>query len=196
MINEKLKPNNSVSLHSAPGQDVRRLRKSRGLTLTDMARALNRSVGFISQVERGLSVPSIDDLRAIARVLDVPVSWFFASENLVESEKGLIARAGHRRSLGTKEAGLTEELLSPEIGGSFGMFRSVFQAGAESNGEIFRQTEETGYVVSGQFDIWIDEKFFELTAGDSFHLGHKPYRWRNNGTEPAILIWVVSPPVY
>ncbi len=180
----------------ALGNDVRGLRKSRGLTLNELALKIGRSVGFISQVERGLSSPSIDDLRAIASALDVPTSWFFAHDAQDDSERGLVVRANSRRALGTPESGIVEELLSPDLGGSFEMFRSVFQSGAELEKEIYRETEEAGYVVSGQFDIWIEGKHFCLTAGDSFRFDHKPYRWKNMGEIPAVVVWVVSPPVY
>ena len=180
----------------ALGNDVRGLRKSRGLTLNELALKINRSVGFISQVERGLSSPSIDDLRAIATALDVPTSWFFAHDAQDDNERGLVVRASSRRALGTTESGIVEELLSPDLGGSFEMFRSVFQPGAELPKEIYRETEEAGYVVSGQLDVYIDGQHFSLTAGDSFRFDHKPYRWKNVTESPAIVVWVVSPPVY
>ncbi|HET9538276.1 MAG TPA: helix-turn-helix transcriptional regulator, partial [Mesorhizobium sp.] len=53
-------------------RDLRALRKARGLTLTELALTLGRSVGWLSQVERGLSIPSIADLRAFADVFAVP----------------------------------------------------------------------------------------------------------------------------
>ena len=180
----------------ALGNDVRGLRKSRGLTLSELALKIGRSVGFISQVERGLSSPSIDDLRAISAALDVPTSWFFANESQNEEELGLIVRANSRRVLGTAESGIVEELLSPDLGGSFELFRSVFQPGAEMKQSILRQTEEAGYVVSGSLQFCIDDQWFDLRDGDSFRFEHKPYRWKNPGVEPAIVIWVVSPPVY
>ena len=180
----------------ALGNDVRGLRKSRGLTLNELALKIGRSVGFISQVERGLSSPSIDDLRAIAAALDVPTSWFFATESQNEDELGLIVRGDSRRVLGTAESGIVEELLSPDLGGSFEMFRSVFQPGAEMENSILRQTEEAGYIVSGSLQFCIDEQWFELNEGDSFRFEKKSYRWKNTGTAPAIVIWVVSPPVY
>ena len=127
---------------AALGNDVRGLRKSRGLTLNELALKIGRSVGFISQVERGLSSPSIEDLRAIAAALDVPTSWFFATENQNEDELGLIVRANSRRVLGTRETGIVEELLSPDLGGSFEMFRSEFQPGASMTNEVLRNTEE------------------------------------------------------
>ena len=180
----------------ALGNDVRGLRKTHGLTLNELALKIGRSVGFVSQVERGLSSPSIDDLRAIAAAFDVPTSWFFTAESQDDDELGIIVRADARRTLGTKESGIIEELLSPDLGGSFEMFRSEFQPGAEMNLEVFRETEEAGYIVSGTLDLWIDGALFELKAGDSFRFDHKPYHWKNSGTEPTVVIWVVSPPVY
>ena len=178
------------------GRDVRGLRKTRGLTIHELALKMGRSVGFVSQVERGISAPSIEDLRAIALALDVPISWFFSGDRSVEQERGHIVRADSRRALGTKESGIVEELLSPDLGGSFEMFRSEFQPGAEMHKEVSRETEEAGYVVFGCLDIWIDGEKFSLEAGDSFRFDHKPYRWKNPGKEPAVVVWVVSPPVY
>ena len=180
----------------ALGADVRALRKSKSLTLNELALKVGRSVGFVSQVERGLSSPSIDDLRAIAGALDVPTSWFFMSDDVDPAERGVIVRAGGRRALGTRESGIVEELLSPDLGGSFEMFRSEFQPGAEMQTPVLRETEESGYVVSGVLDLWIEETLFHLEEGDTFRFDHKPYRWRNPGTVPTVIIWTVSPPVY
>ncbi|MBZ9987336.1 XRE family transcriptional regulator [Mesorhizobium sp. BH1-1-5] len=177
-------------------RDIRALRKARGLTLAEIALKLGRSVGWVSQVERGLSIPSLGDLRAFASLFDVPISLFFSHDVPVEEERGVIVRAGSRRSLGTSESGLVEELLSPDLGGSFEMLRSVFAPGAELKTEARRPTEEAGYVASGTFEIEIDGVWHRLSEGDSFRFEGKPFRWRNPGAEPAIVIWVVSPPVY
>ncbi|MEP6566502.1 MAG: XRE family transcriptional regulator [Mesorhizobium sp.] len=176
--------------------DIRALRKARGLTLAEIGLKLGRSVGWVSQVERGLSTPSLSDLRAFAELLAVPVSLFFSHDVPVENERGVIVRAGSRRRLGTSESGLVEELLSPDLGGSFEMLRSVFAPGAELKTEARRPTEEAGYVASGIFDIEISGVWHRLGEGDSFRFDGKPFRWRNPGAEPAIVIWVVSPPVY
>ena len=47
-------------------QDIRALRKARGLTLAEAALKLGRSIGWLSQVERGISIPSIEDMRLFA----------------------------------------------------------------------------------------------------------------------------------
>lgn len=176
--------------------DLRALRKARGLTLSEVALKLGRSVGWASQVERGLSTPSIGELRALAELFAVPLSLFFAHDSPVEGERGAIVRAGHRRSLGTTDSGLVEELLSPDLGGSFEMLRSVFAPGAALEERTTRPTEEAGYVVSGSFEIEIAGTWHRLAPGDSFRFAAKPFRWRNPGKEAAVVIWVVSPPVY
>jgi transcriptional regulator with XRE-family HTH domain len=107
-----------------------RCARARGLTLTELALKMGRSVGWISQVERGISRPAIGDLRAFATVFGVPVSLFFTHEAADEAERGVIVRADRRRSLGTAETGLVEELLSPDLGGSFEILRSEFAPGA------------------------------------------------------------------
>jgi transcriptional regulator with XRE-family HTH domain len=178
------------------GRDLRGLRKSRGLTLSELALKIGRSVGFLSQVERGMSSPSIDDLRALSGALNVPLSWFFANDTAAENERGLIVRSANRRVLGTREDGITEELLSPDLTGTFEMFRTEFAPLAALKETVRRRTEESGFIVSGCLDLWIDETLFQLQAGDSFRFYDKPYRWKNPSNSPTVAIWVVSPPVY
>jgi transcriptional regulator with XRE-family HTH domain len=177
--------------------DIRALRKARGLTLSMIADKLGRSVGWLSQVERGLSIPTLADLRAFAETFKVPLSLFLHEPQVAsEEERGTIVRAGARRSLGPSESGSVEELLSPDLGGSFAMLRSEFAAGSESSAVVHRQTEEAGFVISGRFDIEIDGCWYRLAEGDSFRFNGKPFRWRNPGKFASIVIWVTSPPVY
>lgn len=192
-------PSGTTPSGTAPagiGADIRALRRSRGATLAATAGALDRSVGWLSQVERGLSEPSIDDLRRIARRFAVPLGFFFRNDDAPEDERGHVVRAAHRRSLGNAVAGLTEELLSPDIGGAFESFRSTFAPGAALAEPQTRETEEAGYVVSGTLDLWVGERHFRLAAGDSFRFAGEPYRWVNPGAVEAVVIWTIAPPVY
>lgn len=189
----------NIDIEDAPfgiGGDLRALRKSRSETLSGLAEQLGRSVGWLSQVERGLSEPSIADLRKFAIAFGVPISFFFRNDDAPNEERGHIVRAANRRSLGDATAGLCEELLSPDLGGSFEMLRSVFAPGAEMSKAQTRETEEGGYIVSGTLDLWIGEHCYTLHPGDSFHFAGQPYRWRNPGTEEAVVIWTIAPPVY
>ena len=178
------------------GPDLRALRKARGVTLAELALATGRSVGWLSQVERGLSTPTIDDLRRLADRLSAPLSLFFGDPEAPAEERGHVVRGGAGRRLGAPEGGLTETLLSPDLGGAFEIVRSVFDPGAELERAETRPTEEAGYVVSGRLDLWIGERLFQLGPGDAFRFRGEPYRWRNPGEEPTVVIWVIAPPVY
>jgi len=178
------------------GQDLRRIRKLRRMTIARLAAATGRSAGFLSQVERGLSQISLRDLQIITQALNVPLSWFFVNEAAPEEEQGYVVRADARRQVGSREGGLVEELLSPDLGGSFEVFRSMFEPGAEMDTPQRRKTEEAGYIVTGELDLFIDERCFHLTQGDSFRFSGELYRWRNPGDQPAVVIWVIAPPIY
>jgi len=178
------------------GRDLRALRKTRGLTLQQLAERVGRSVGYLSQVERGLTRVSIEELRVLAEALSAPLSWFMVQERGREEEHGIIGRWGYRRQIGSVQQGHAEELLSPQLGGSFEMIYSRFAPGAERRRFITRDTEETGYLTQGELELWIGKRHYRLHMGDSFRIAREPFRWRNPGKEICTVIWVIAPPIY
>jgi transcriptional regulator with XRE-family HTH domain len=178
------------------GEEIRKLRKARGRSLSDVAQGIGRSISFVSQLERGNATASIADLKGIAQSLGVPLGWFFAHDDAPLRERGKIVRAASRRRLGTVTSGLVEELLSPDIGGAFEVFLSTFEPGAELRSFTRRATEEEGYLVRGVLDVWIGKTRYRLNTGDSFRIVDEPFRWSNPGKQDAVVVWVISPPTY
>lgn len=178
------------------GADLRALRRARGLTLADLAERLGRSVGWLSQVERDLSEPSITDLRHIGRALDVPVSMLFGQAPAPAGEAGHIVRRAARRPLGSGAAGLVEELLSPDLTDDFEMVHSTFLPHSVIGETVTRPTQEVGYLISGKLDLEIAGQSHTLHPGDSFRIRGEPFRWINPYDEKAEAIWVIAPPVY
>src|SRR5690606_34272258 len=62
------------------GPRIRQHRTAQGMSLRSLARASGLSVGFLSQVERGLSSMALSSLHTVARALDLPVSQLLAVE--------------------------------------------------------------------------------------------------------------------
>lgn len=178
------------------GADLRALRKARGLTLTDMAGQLGRSVGWLSQVERDKSEPSVSDLRQIAACLDVSVSMLYRHAGAAPAEAGYVVRREARRPIGRAVAGLQEELLSPDLTDDFEVVHSTFQPHSRIRNPVTRPTQEVAYLVSGQLEIEIDGTAHHLRPGDSIRIRGEPFRWANPGPDPAVAIWVIAPPVY
>lgn len=178
------------------GADLRALRKARGLTLQGMANALGRSVGWLSQVERDLSEPSITDLRQIAVTLDIAVSTLFRRGAAPALEEGFVVRSTARRPIGSRTAGLVEELLSPDLTDDFEMVHSTFQPHSRIDAPVQRPTQEVGYLISGRLDLDISGRLFTLAPGDSFRIRGERFAWNNPYDTPAVVIWVIAPPVY
>lgn len=178
------------------GADLRALRRARGLTLQAMADGMGRSVGWVSQVERDLSQPAITDLRALADLLGVPLSVLFGAARAPVAEEGHIVRAGARRSLGHRAAGLIEELLSPDLTDDFEVVHSTFAPGARFDHRQGRPTQELGIMISGHLDLTIGARAFSVGPGDSFRIRATPFGWHNPHDTPAVAIWVIAPPVY
>jgi transcriptional regulator with XRE-family HTH domain len=59
-IVETANPNDDIVM----GAQIRALRKAKGLSLQQLSEARGLSIGLISQIERGLSSPSVKALRS------------------------------------------------------------------------------------------------------------------------------------
>ena len=189
-------PANVTRSPSEPvGQQIRELRRSRGLTLTDLATAIGRSVGHLSELERGVSPITLDTLDKIARTLDVSISWFFSAAAPEEStESSIVVRAARRREINLSKAGVREELLSPHLAGGLEMVLTTFSPGAGTGEEgRTRKGEEGGFVVSGQLELEVDGQTILLEAGDSFQMTGTGTHWcRNPGKVDAVIVWSFS----
>lgn len=163
------------------------------MRLVDLAAALGRSVGWLSQVERDLSLPTLADLRDIARRLGVPLAALFRNP-APAVEDGYVVRRQAHRAVPSAVPGLAEELLSPDPSGPFAVIRSVIAAGSRLAEPIVRPTQEVGFVVAGRLDLWIGGNRFEIGAGDSFRIGGEPFLWMNPYEAPCEIVWVIAPP--
>jgi len=186
----------AISTSRTLGADLRALRKARGLTLLQLSEVLGRSVGWLSQVERDLSEPSISDLREIAGALGVPLSMLFGHASAPVEEQGFVVRAGARRPMGTRDEGLVEELLSPDLTDDFEVIHSTFAPGTRMQVPAKRPTQEVGYIIAGRLEVRIAERDFSLGPGDSFRVRGELFSWANPHDAPCMAIWVIAPPVY
>jgi transcriptional regulator with XRE-family HTH domain len=180
------------------GREIKSLRKARGLSLQKLGDACGKSVGFLSQVERSLSTPSISDLRQIAGALGVQISWFFPDGVDAEpSDGGIVVRKARRRRLAFA-SGISDYLLSPNLDGPLELLWSTMEPGAESGPDFYDHVgHEGGVVLRGSLDLWVGEQQFQLAEGDSFSFpSSTPHRYRNPGDTVTELVWVVTPPSY
>ena len=179
------------------GDRIRGLRKRRKLTLSALAEQSKLSPGYISQIERCLAYPSIPALVNIAASLGVTVQWFFSgSLNVPAEEHGYVVRAQNRLKI-EYEKGVVDELLTPKMSAQVEMIYSRMPPGSESKEAYAHEGDEVGFVLAGELEIWIGERYFHLATGDSCSFSSKePHRYRNPGNVEAIVLWAISPPAF
>jgi transcriptional regulator with XRE-family HTH domain len=181
------------------GKQMRQIRKARQMSLQNVAEKAGLSVGLVSQIERGLTSPSIRSLRVLSSVLNVPVSWFFQNaENGGDDNRGILVRPENRRFLNLRQKGIVKEILSPGLDENIEMMIVHVDPGGSSGVDYYsHQGEECGLVLSGQLDLWVEETCLHLAEGDSFTFeSHRPHRFSNSGKHPSKVLWVVTPPIY
>ena len=73
------------------GERIKRARKSKGITQDNLSEKLDVSIGYVSQIERGVTKISLDLLGAISSILECDIASFITesatnSNEYLESE--------------------------------------------------------------------------------------------------------------
>ena len=187
------------------GQEVRQLRKARGLTLKELSTQARISLSHLSSIERGASNPSMEVLAGVAAALDVTPDWFFARRSGAGPlERACVVRSRNRRDLNTlyaqsaHELGYSDDLLSSSIGGAFYMGLSTYEPFSEQP-DGTRQThegEQHGFILEGELEMQIGEETVTLRTGDSYSFDARlPHHASNRTDRVCKLVWAVSPVV-
>jgi len=58
------------------GEKIKNLRKKRGMTQQELAKAIPISFSTFRRWEKNIHVPDIEDISRLSEILDVPVSYF------------------------------------------------------------------------------------------------------------------------
>lgn len=177
------------------GIQLRQRRRIKDLTLTELSQQSGLSVGLLSQIERGLSSPSLKSMTQICAALGIPLSWLFDSGPMENpAENGVVVRRGSRRRLDLGTFGVTKELLSPDLGGEMQIYLVSIRPGGQSGPETYtHRGEEGGFVLNGTLELTVDERIFLLYEGDSFRFSSSlAHRFANTGSSQTNVVWANS----
>lgn len=180
------------------GPQIRGLRRANGLTIAELAKRAQMSVGHLSQVERGLSTPTIRQLQDLATAMGVRIGWFFQEDAPLAIEDNVVVRADRRKAMHLEGLGVTDYLLVPHLEGRLELLLCVFEPGGGSGAEPYSHDgEECGVVITGRLELWVNHRRYLLEEGDSFAFpSTQPHRYRNPGDTETRVIWAITPPTY
>ena len=178
-------PRNSAGAH------LRRLRLARGLSLSEVAKSVSISQGFLSALERSHMSASVGTLRRLAGFYKTNILNFFDPTD----SNGRLVTPKRRKTL-EASPGVRMDLLA---WGNTVMEPHLFRIAAKSSsGEAYtHEGEEFLFVLRGQLHIEVDGEQHRLKAGDSFYFeSTAPHRWFNPGRTETRVLWVNSPATF
>lgn len=200
------------------GQRVRALREARQLSLRELARRIEVSPSFVSQLERGKANPSVGTLYAIVSVLGTTL------DGLIADGAGPVEQAGAgvgwtapprlpgvagpetwprigvpvQRAEGRKQiqmSGVVWERLTHDDDPFVDFLHVEYGPGSASCGadDMMRHGgREYGHVLTGRLEVQVGFETHSLGPGDSIHFDSTtPHRLGNPHPEPCTAVWFV-----
>lgn len=186
----------------AIGVRLREERTKAGLSQRELARRLGLSASLISQLESGLSRPSVGTLYAIVTELGVSLDRVIRGEDFTDDEtpstvSGRTSPVVHPEERQTVDlaSGVRWEELSSITEEDIDFLHATYEVGGASTPDetlMRHHGREYGYVMSGTLGIQIGFTEYELGPGDSIAFDStRPHRLFNKGDEPVKAIWFV-----
>lgn len=175
------------------GARLRQLRRLKGMTVDELARAVEVDKAHISRIENNLKTPSIATLAQLAKALSVSIGHLLG-ETLDKSEIK-VTRAAQLAEPARPQDGAQHRfvpLLHSEAVGSFEAFM-VYPGPDPGATEARHAGQEMLYILSGTVEVVFHTHSVQVAAGDCIHFpGYLQHRLRRVGRAKAVALLVLS----
>lgn len=176
------------------GSKLKTLRTSKQLTLKELSQMTNLSIGFLSQIERGVTAVAIASLDTIASALETDLSYFFTAPKKHDRK---VLRSFEHEVFTIKNSQFIDYhlTLDPDKMAMLPRLQQILpNCDDETSDPYVHEGEEFVYVLEGILSVSLDGEIHQLYPGDSMHYDSSiPHNW-NNSTNKNVKILVVNTP--
>ena len=166
------------------------MRIANDLTQEELASRAGLTKGYISQLERDLTYPSIVTLKDILDVLGTDLATFFKEDH----QERVVFGKGDRQKI----EGRGVEFLVPGSGRR--LMEPVLvtlEPGERTEPDAPHEGEEFGFVMKGVILLWLGSRAEKVRKGECFYFrADQRHFVENVGRSMAQILWVVSPPTF
>ena len=174
------------------GNKLKELRVLKGLTQEELADRSELSKGFISQLERNLTSPSITTLMDILQCLGTSIGEFF---NEAPDEQIVFGKQDYFVKEDTEYKNEIKWIIHNAQKNTIEPIYLTLQAGGSTCPDTPHEGEEFGYVLQGAVSIHLGNKTYKAKKGESFYYTADKTHFLSS-KNGATLIWVSSPPSF
>lgn len=176
------------------GNRLKELRIAKNLTQEELADRAELSKGFISQIERDLTSPSIATLIDILQCLGSNLKDFFQEE---DDRRVVFHEDDFFEKTDSELLNKTEWIIPNAQKNMMEPIRLTLEPGGSTYLDIPHEGEEFGYVLQGSITIHIGKKIYKAKKGEAFYFTpHSEHYITAGRTTGAKLIWVSTPPSF
>lgn len=172
------------------GAKLKELRILKGLTQEELADRAELSKGFISQLERDLTSPSIATLLDILQCLGTSVNEFF---NESPEEQIVFEKTDYFEKYDSELKSTVKWIIPNAQKNVMEPILLTLDAGGETCPDNPHEGEEFGYILQGSVSIHLGNKVYRAKKGESFYFSADKEHYLTSKTG-ATLLWVSSPP--
>ena len=177
------------------GAQIKKLRKKNGMTLKQTSELTGLSVGFLSQLERGMTSVAIDTLLKIASVMGVSINYFFADIDN-QNEDPVIRRHEHQIILSDKD-NFIQYRLSRNLADKDMLPRLIEILPRKTKEKVnlySHEGEEFIYILEGILTYYYKDQKYDLYPGDCLHVhSQELHNWQNNTNAVVRLLEITTP---
>lgn len=176
------------------GKKIKHLRSTKHMTLKELSEKTNLSIGFLSQVERGLTTLAIASLESIAEALDVDLSYFFS---LTKKSNKRVMRSYEKEIFRIENGQYVDYHLSRQLKemDMLPRFQEILPSKSDTEVTSYQHNgEEFIYVLEGVLTLMLDNQQYELYPGDSIHFkSNIVHNWTNYSNKMVRILTVNIP---
>jgi len=175
------------------GENLKRIRVANSLTQQELADRCELTKGYISQLERDLTSPSIATLTDILECLGTDLAGFFNEEVnskiVFKEEDVFVKESDDNYIINWIIPNAQKNKMEPIL--------VELKSYAKTKLDEPHEGEEFGYVLSGSVMLNYGSQLYKIKKGESFYFKpNKNHYIENASKNPARIIWVSTPPSF
>lgn len=148
------------------GERLAATRRRLGLSQRRVAELSGLTHGAICMIEQDKVSPSVASLQKLLSVYELPLSRFFAEEE-VASTPSVLIKAEQLIELGSQ--GVSMKLVhNGNNRRQLGFMLETYAPGTDTGGQVTHLGEEVGTVLEGSVILTVAGQAYQLSAGDSY----------------------------
>lgn len=176
------------------GAKIKDLRIKNGLTQEELANRSELSKGFISQLERNLTSPSIATLTDILQCLGSDLCTFFQKE---QEEQIVFHEADYFEKVDAELHNQIEWIIPNAQKNAMEPIRLTLEPGGTTYPDNPHEGEEFGYVLSGTIYIHLGKKRYRAKKGETFYFKADTTHYITASSKSsASILWISTPPSF